>query len=85
MGRRRLAKEFGASERQTRKAKELAAESGILTSPNSKRGRVLASGTISLVKAFYLDDENSRIIPGKKDFVSIKKDDGFREHVKKKK
>ena len=36
-GRRRLAKEFGASERQTRKAKKLVAENGILTSSNLKK------------------------------------------------
>ena len=36
-GRRRLAKEFGASERHSRKAKKLVAENGILPSPNLKK------------------------------------------------
>ena len=29
------------------------------------------------------NDENSRMMPGMKDFVSVKKDDGSRQHVKK--
>ena len=38
-GRRRLAEEFNASERQTGKAERLIAENGILTSPNLKKGK----------------------------------------------
>ena len=37
-----------------------------------------------MVKKFYLDDENSRKMPGMKDFVSVKKYYGSREHVQKK-
>ena len=37
-----------------------------------------------MVKKFYLDDENSHMMPGMKDFVSVEKDDGSREHVQKK-
>ena len=68
-----MAKEFGASERQTRKAKKLVAENGILTSPNSKKGKTLDSKIENLVKKYYLDDENSRMMPGMKDSVSVKK------------
>ena len=56
---------------------------GILTSPNLKKGKTLDSDIENLVKKIYLDDENSRIMPGMKDFVSVKKDDGSREHVQK--
>ena len=70
-------------ERQTRKAKKLTADNGILT-PNLKKGKTLDSEIENLVKKFYLDDENSHMIPGMKDFISVKKDDGRREHVKKK-
>ena len=52
--RRRLAKGFGASERQTRKAKKLVAENGILTSPNLKKGKTLDSEIENLVKIFTL-------------------------------
>ena len=79
-----MAKELGASERQTGKAKKLVAENGILTSPNLKKGKTLLSEIENLVKKFYLDDENSRMMPVMKDFVSIKKDDCSREHVQKK-
>ena len=72
-GHRRLAKEFGASERQTRKAKKLVAENDILTSPNLKKGKTLESEIEILVKKFYLDDENNRMMPGMKNFVSVKK------------
>ena len=37
-----------------------------------------------MVKKFYLDDENSRMMPRMKDFVSVIKDDGSPEHVQKK-
>ena len=79
-----MAKEFGASERQTRKAKKLVADNGILTSPNLKKDKTLDSKIENLVKKFYLDDENSRMMPGMKDFVSVKKDYDLREHVQKK-
>lgn len=83
-GRKKIAAEFNASERQVRKAKEMVAEHGILTLPNSKKARnKLTSETESLVKAFYANDENSRLLPGMKDFVSVKKDDGSREQVQK--
>ena len=72
-GRRRLAKELCASERQTRKVKKLVAENGILSSPNLKKSKTLDSEIENFVKKFYLDDENIRIMPGMKDFVSVKK------------
>ena len=68
-----MAKEFGASERQTRKAKKLVAENGILTFPNLKKGKTLDSEIKNLVKKFYLVDKNSRMMPGMEDFVSVKK------------
>ena len=49
-GRRILAKGFGASERQTMKAKKLVAEDGILTSPTLKKGKTLDSEIENLVK-----------------------------------
>lgn len=78
-----MAQELGASERQTRKAKQSVADGGILTSPNPKTGKTLTTDTENIVKAFYNDDENSRIMPGKQDFVSLKRDYESREHVQK--
>ena len=37
-----------------------------------------------MVKKFYLDDKNGRMMPGMKDFVSVKRYDGSRDHVQKK-
>lgn len=82
-GRRKLSTEFGASERQVRKAKQLVAKSGILTSPNPKKGRPLVSETENLVNAFYFSDDYSRAMAGMKDFVSVRKHNGSREQIQK--
>ncbi|KYM96890.1 hypothetical protein ALC62_12427 [Cyphomyrmex costatus] len=58
-------------------------EHGILALPNAKKGgSKLPSETENLIKAF-LNDENSRLLPGMKDFVSVRNKDGSREHVQK--
>lgn len=62
---------LGASEHMIRAAKKLLAEKGILSSPNVKYCRRLPAETESLVKNFYTNDEHSRQMPGKNDFVSI--------------
>ena len=56
-----------------RTARKLTLEKGILTMPNPKLGKALPDVTVQLVKTFYEDDEHSRIMPGKKDYVSIEK------------
>ncbi|KAL5503683.1 hypothetical protein EMCRGX_G010672 [Ephydatia muelleri] len=76
---RKIMSEFGCSQRMACKAVQLAKQSGILTSPNPKRGRPLPADTKALVAAFYRDDEISRPLPGKKDFVSV----GKNVHVQK--
>jgi hypothetical protein len=43
---------------------------GILSSPNVKPGKVLPPATAEMVKEFYVSDEISRIMPGRKNFVS---------------
>ncbi|MCG8620797.1 MAG: hypothetical protein MJE68_02195 [Proteobacteria bacterium] len=65
-----------------RKAKRLVREKGILSTPDPKPGRTLPQGTMNLVSNFYESDETSRIMPGKKDFVSVRKAEG-RVHVQK--
>nr|XP_047138382.1 uncharacterized protein LOC124814597 [Hydra vulgaris]XP_047138383.1 uncharacterized protein LOC124814597 [Hydra vulgaris] len=54
-------------------ARKLTLKKGILTMPNPKLGKALPDVTVQLVKTFYEDDEHRRIMPGKKDYVSIKK------------
>ena len=66
-----------------RRAKELAREKGILATPNPKTsGRTLSDQTVELVKEWYRSDEVSRVMPGMKDFVSVKIGD-TRMHVQK--
>ena len=55
-----------------RKAKELVKKKGILSSPDPKPGRTLPQPTVDLVISFY-ENEISRIMPGRKDFVTVRK------------
>ena len=55
---------------------------GILSSPDPKPGHSLSPKTVDLVTDFYQSDEISRMMPGKKDFLSVKKD-GRQVHVQK--
>lgn len=64
------------------KARGLFDKDGILTSPPQKKGKALNSETKTLVKMFYLNDDVSRLMPGKKDFISIK-ENGVRRHEQK--
>lgn len=79
---RKVEDEFGASNYMVRKAKDLVKKRGILSSPNLKPGHVLATETADQVRSFYECDEVSRMLPGKKDFVSVKRE-GKRVHVQK--
>ena len=79
---RKVQEEFGASNYMVRKAKELVKEKGVLSTPNPKPGHTLPAETIDLVQSFYESDEVSRMMPGCKDFVSVRKAEG-RVHVQK--
>ena len=76
----RIEREFGVSHHISRKVKSLVKEKGILSLPDPKPGHSLPQETAHLVVAFYESDESSRIMPGKKDFMSIK-DAGGRRHI----
>jgi hypothetical protein len=45
---------------------------GIMSSPNLKPGKTLNEVTVGVVKSFYNSDEVSRVMPGKKYYMSIK-------------
>ena len=53
------------------KAKCLAIEKGILSTPNTKVGSGFEPDTIESVKKTSYKDEISRVMPGKKDCVTI--------------
>ena len=80
---RKLRKVFVTSERQAIKMKKLFLEHEIHILPNPKKGRALPLEIEKLVKTFYGRDDISRMMPGMKDFVSVKNDDGTRSHVQK--
>ena len=65
-----------------RKVKDLVREKGILATPNPKPGHPLASEVVDLVSGFYCSDDVSRLMPGKKDFVSVKQGEQ-RVHIQK--
>lgn len=53
-------------------AAKLRRESGYAACPNSKKGRPsLSHGTVDLIRQFYESSEYSRIMPGKKDCISV--------------
>ncbi|XP_066585899.1 uncharacterized protein [Prorops nasuta] len=56
---------------------------GILSTPNPKIGRLLSNDIKLKVLEFYLDDEVSVNMPGMKDYLSIRNDNGKREHIQK--
>lgn len=66
-----------------RLAKNLYQENGILAKPSVKRGKPLDLATRDLVIDFYLDRENSRELPGMKDYVSVKLPTGNRQRMQK--
>ena len=73
---RKIESEFGASNFIARKAKQLVREKGILSTPNPKPGRSLPQTSIDIVIHFYESDENSRMMPGKKDCISVRGAEG---------
>lgn len=81
--RQKLMTEFNSTEWEARKAKELVKQSGILTGPSTKKGVSLSPQTVDLVKTYYERDDISRLMPGVKDYVSLKQNDGRRQHVQK--
>ena len=64
-----------------RQSKKLVEESGILSLPGLACGPSLPSETVSIASSFYESDDISHVMPGKKDFVSVK--EGKREHIQK--
>ena len=68
---KKVADFFNVSEYAIRQARNIFKEKGILALPDSKKGKSLSTDTTRLIQSFYEDDEFTRIMPGKKDYVSI--------------
>ena len=78
----KIQQQFGVSTYMARRSKELVKEKGILSLPSPKHGPSLPPETLDIVHAFYESDDISRVMPGKKDFVSVKQGSN-RVHVQK--
>ena len=70
------------SDYMARKCKQLVRDKGILSNPDPKPGPSLPSEALQLVQSFYQLDEISRVMAGKKDFISVKQE-GKRVHTQK--
>lgn len=68
--------EFGVTNYMARAVKSLVQEKGVLSTPNPKPGRTLSKNIADSVKDFYNSDDISRMMPGKKDCVTIRNKDG---------
>ena len=71
--RKKAAEFFDTSEQSIRNARDVAASSGVLSTSDRKPRTGLPTETIEAVLQFFNDDETSRILPGKKDTVSVRK------------
>ena len=71
----KIQEQFGVSSYMARQAKNLVREKGVLSTPNSCAGKTLPIDVVDSVKTFYKSDAVSRVMPGKKDCVSVRKDD----------
>ena len=79
----KCAAEFNVSEYQVKKARSLKKEKGILAEPQPNTGKPISKELEERVKRYYEDDEHTRLLPGAKDFKSVRDSDGKRMHRQK--
>ena len=79
---RKIETEFGVSNFMAQTAKKLVREKSILSTPNLKPSHSITQTKVDLI-SFYESDESSWLMPGMKDFVSVKQPDGKRVHIQK--
>ena len=75
--------EFNTTEYKVKESRKLKKEKGILPEPKAKAGKTLSKEVEKKVKEFYENDEYSRLLPGAKDYKSVKGPDGKRERLTK--
>ena len=80
---KRIEIEFGTTNYMARKAKNLVKEKGIMSTSNLKPGHSIEESKIDTVVGFYESDNCSRMMPGMKDFISVRQVDGSRVHIQK--
>ena len=80
---RKIASEFNTTRHTASIAKKIVEEKGVLSDPNPRDGKRIKQDTVDAIKAFYLSEDISRIMPGKKDFCSIIDNERGRIHLQK--
>jgi hypothetical protein len=65
--------EFGVTEHLVKHARQIKREKGLLADPDPNRGRALPQEISERILDFYQLDEYSRMCPGKKECVAVKK------------
>jgi hypothetical protein len=63
---------FSVSVHLVKRAIILKREKGILSKPDRNKGRPMCEDEKDIVRDFYLSDDNSRMLPGIKDCVSVR-------------
>ena len=71
--RKKVSEVFGVSERLARDAKQQGSNSSVCSLPPPRKGKSLSEETVEKVTQFYENNQHSRIMPGIKDRVSVKK------------
>ena len=78
----KVRREFNCSHRLVSQAKKVLITKGVLSTPNPKKGKSLPIHVKDLVKEFYYSDTVTRVMPGKKDFLSVM-EKGERKYIQK--
>lgn len=81
-GVRKISEYFGVSYSLANTAFQLHENEGIRSSPDAYKGHPLSQELKQLVENFYYNPDISRILPGKKDYLSVVKNE-VRTHVQK--
>lgn len=80
----KVTEKFEVSPYMVKAARKLRQEHGILAEPQARRGKCISPEIHARVKTFYESDEFTRLLPGAKDYKSVKSSEtGMREHKQK--
>lgn len=80
----RTAKRFKTTEHMVRVARKIKENTGILSTPGIKTGsKTISEDSKQAVINFFERDDISRIMPGKKDCISVRDDQGVKQAVQK--
>jgi hypothetical protein len=63
---------FSVSVNEVRRSRILKEEKGVLSRPDPKISRKISDSEKDIIQNFYMDDDNSRLMPGRKDVKSVK-------------